>query len=200
MAWHELTSEKPVAKREYLAIVKQKEIITKKVKDFEETFKGANFENETQYRIVTDKNFSALVVLEYLLNNYEIEEIYLAIYRMNLPAVYKIQEIAQNDKIQMTILVSSFFRENKKYEKWTRELELFCNDKTNVDLKFAWSHAKVILCKTKCGKNMIVEGSGNLSDNARIEQYLIENNKKVYNFHKTWIDDVTDRRAKKHNN
>lgn len=199
MAWHELTNAKPIEKREYIAVAKQNQAIALKLKDFEQTFAGAKFEEGIQYRIVTEKNFSALVVLDYLLNKYQIDEIYLAIYRMNLPAVYRIKEIADQNNLNLTILVSSFFRENKKYEKWTRELELYCADKTNVNLKFAWSHAKVILCKTSCDKYIIVEGSGNLSDNARIEQYLIENNEQIYNFHKTWINDVADRRTKDDN-
>jgi len=39
----------------------------------------------------------------------------------------------------------------------------------------------------ECGKHIVFEGSGNLSDNARIEQYILENNKQAYEFHKNWI-------------
>lgn len=40
---------------------------------------------------------------------------------------------------------------------------------------------------TKDNRHIVFEGSGNLSDNARIEQYLIEDNETTYNFHKEWI-------------
>jgi hypothetical protein len=35
-----------------------------------------------------------------------------------------------------------------------------------------------------------MRGSGNMSTNARIEQYIYENNKEVFDFHKGWMDEV----------
>ena len=32
------------------------------------------------------------------------------------------------------------------------------------------------------------EGSGNCTDNARIEQFLYENNRQTYDFHAAWTD------------
>lgn len=40
------------------------------------------------------------------------------------------------------------------------------------------------------GNHFVFEGSGNMSDNARIEQYLYENNQKTFNFHKQWMNDL----------
>ena len=51
------------------------------------------------------------------------------------------------------------------------------------------SHAKVILVKTT-ENYYILEGSMNLSVNARIEQLTFENSEKIYNFHKEWINEV----------
>lgn len=43
----------------------------------------------------------------------------------------------------------------------------------------------------------VFEGSGNMSDNARIEQYIYENSKEMYEFHRKWmLQLVTDTRAK----
>jgi hypothetical protein len=139
----------------------------------------------TQYRIVTTKNMNALTAIYALLQNHEPEEIIIAIYRMNQPAVAKI--ISLSETVPISVLISSFFRENKKYENWTRMLETQAKQIENLSVGFAWSHAKVTLIKTKCGKHIVFEGSGNLSDNARIEQYILENNKQAYEFHKNWI-------------
>lgn len=192
MAWHNLKKADQPTKREYLADQKQRRYIAEKVRDFENVFTNGVLP-DVQYRLVTEKNFSSLVVLEYFLSRYEVKEMILAIYRMNLPAVNRLKEIVEQG-IPTTILVSSFFRENKKYEKWTRELELFCDKNKNVELKFAWSHAKVFLCQTACKRFFVLEGSGNLSDNARIEQYLLEDNEQMYAFHKKWIYEVMDKR------
>ena len=98
-----------------------------------------------------------------------------------------IKSIIEKGNIQCSILLSSFFRENKKYERWCEELITYSNTKENVNVSFAVNHAKVFLAKTKDNRYIVFEGSGNLSDNARIEQYLIEDNEITYNFHKEWI-------------
>ena len=166
------------------AMVKYANLITKSVRYLEEI---ADFDlpEGTQYRIVTTKNMNALTAIYALLQNHEPEEIIIAIYRMNQPAVAKI--ISLSETVPISILISSFFRENKKYENWTRMLETQAKQIENLSVGFAWSHAKVTLIKTKCGKHIVFEGSGNLSDNARIEQYILENNKQAYEFHKNWI-------------
>ena len=41
-----------------------------------------------------------------------------------------------------------------------------------------------------------MKGSGNMSDNARIERYVYENNKEVSEFHKEWIGELCNEKAK----
>ena len=100
------------------------------------------------------------------------------------------KSIIDSGDIKCTILLSSFFRENKRYEKWAEELLMYANNKKDVNICFAVNHAKVFIAKTKDLRHIVFEGSGNLSDNARIEQYLIEDNEMTYNFHKEWITNV----------
>ena len=60
----------------------------------------------------------------------------------------------------------------------------------------AWTHTKILCCRI--GKDYyVIEGSGNLSNNARIEQYLFEKSKEAFMFHKDWIMNVADFSAKK---
>jgi hypothetical protein len=186
MDWFDLNKKEST--REYLARIKYEKIVAKKAESFLDIVGDELVEN-VQYRFVTDNSFNAITVIEYLLKSNEIEEIYIAIYRMNYQSVLKIKEIVESG-IRCNIVISSFFRENKKYEKWANELIQFSSSNDNINISFAWNHAKVFLAKTKDNKFVVFEGSGNLSDNARIEQYLIENNKNTYNFHKQWIDDI----------
>ena len=140
-----------------------------------------------QYRMVTEQSFNAIVVIDFLLKRYELIEIYIAVYRMNEQSVNKLKSIIDAGNIKCSILLSSFFRENKRYERWAEELIMYAEKKENVEVSFAVNHAKVFIAKTKDLKFIVFEGSGNLSDNARIEQYLIEDNETTYNFHKEWI-------------
>ena len=42
--------------------------------------------------------------------------------------------------------------------------------------------------ETNQGNHYVVEGSGNMSQNGQYEQYIFENNKPVYDFHKNWME------------
>ena len=195
MSWYDLNNkeeeekEQEVNTREYLAKVKYDKIICKKASNFKDIV-GVNLEQNTQYRIVTDMSFNAITVLRYLLEYYNINEIYIVVYRMNNKSFDYLKSIIEKDNIKTGLIVSSFFRENKQYERWAKEIEIISENKENVKTTFCNNHAKVFLTKTTCGKHIVFEGSGNLSDNSRIEQYIFEDNESVYNFHKKWIDDI----------
>jgi len=190
MAWYDLSGEKETTK-EYLARVKYEEIVCKKVKSFMEIVDCELLKN-VQYRLVTEQSFNAIVVINYFLKIYDVTEIYIAVYRMNIQAVNQIKKILDEGKIKCFFVLSSFFRENKKYEKWSRELVLYSQQKDNMKVLFAWNHAKVTLIRTADNRHIVFEGSGNLSDNARIEQYIIEDNEATYNFHKNWITNIIE--------
>jgi len=195
MSWYDLNykeeeeKEQEVNAREYLAKIKYDKIICKKASNFKDIV-GVNLEQNTQYRIVTDKSFNAITVVSYLLEYYNIDEIYMVVYRMNNKSFDYLKSIIEKDNIKTGLIVSSFFRENKRYERWAKEIKILSENTENVKTSFCNSHAKVFLAKTTCGKHIVFEGSGNLSDNARIEQYIFEDNESVYNFHKKWIDDI----------
>lgn len=188
MAWYDL-NEKKETKKEYLARVEYEKLICKKANSFMDIVDG-ELEEGVQYRIITERGFNAISVIKYLAKFYEIVEIYIAVYRMNQLAVNTITDFIDNKNINCSIILSSFFRENKKYERWSENLIAYADGKNNVSISFAWNHAKVFLAKTKDERHIVFEGSGNLSDNARIEQYLIEDCKTTYEFHKQWIDEI----------
>jgi hypothetical protein len=188
MAWYDL-NKKTETKREYLARIKYDNIIALRAKSFMDIV-GTDLRPNIQYRIITEHGFNAISVIEYLTKFNKLKEIYICVYRMNQQSVNKIIEFVDDENIKCNILLSSFFRENKRYEKWSKDLIAYSINKENVNIKFAWVHAKVFLTLTEDNKYIVFEGSGNLSDNARIEQYIIENNRNVYEFHKKWINDI----------
>ena len=190
MAWYDLDeAEKTESKKEYLARIKYDNIIFKKAKSFMDIVDGELLDG-VQYRIITEQGFNAITVIKYLSEMYALTDIYIAVYRMNEKAVQKLIDFIERDGININIVLSSFFRENKRYEKWCHDLISFSENRKHVKVTFAWSHAKVFLAKTTDNKHIVFEGSGNLSDNARIEQYIIENNKKSYEFHRQWISEI----------
>lgn len=192
MAWYDLhkdeEKEDTGTKAQYLARVKYDTIVCERAKSFEKILSG-EIEQNVQYRLISTLAFNAIVVLQFLTEKYIIDELFLVIYRMNEKSVNKFKELI-DENVKGGILVSSFFRNNKIYEKWAKNLVSYCEGNKNMKISFAVTHAKIFILKTKCGKHIVFEGSGNFSDNARIEQYLIEDNEIVYNFHKKWISDI----------
>jgi len=190
--WWDLQNREPASKKELVAKIKYDRIVINSVKNFNEIVDNELKEN-VQYRFVTEMSFNALTVLSSILQKYEVENIYIAIYRMNQKSVNKLIELISENKIYCNIILSSFFRENKRYEKWANDLILFAQKSENAKVVFEWNHTKIFLAKTKCDKYIVFEGSGNLSDNARIEQYLLENNKQTFLFHQNWMEKILNK-------
>ena len=187
MAWYDLTTTE--TKREYLARVKYDKIVCERASNFQDIV-GGELKEGMQYRLVTDMSFNAITVVEYLLKYYKINELYIVVYRMNNKSFDYLRKIIEADAIKTGFIVSTFFRANKQYERWAKEIKILSDTTRNIKTTFCNSHAKVFLAKTTCGKHIVFEGSGNLSHNERIEQYIFENNKEVYEFHKQWIDAI----------
>lgn len=144
-----------------------------------------------QYRIITEKQFNAFAFLLTLLESEVIEEMYLAIYRINEPTVTSIIDYIVTGKIKKaSFVISNFFNQTKKPEKWAIKLKMFCDENENCHHAYVHNHAKVVAAKTQSGF-YVFEGSGNMSDNARIEQYIYENCEQSFLFHKNWITELT---------
>ena len=144
-----------------------------------------------QYVIVTEKQFNAFALICGLMENNTIDEIHLAIYRINQPTVQAIIDFIEAGKIKRgTFVISSFFNQTKKPERWAIMLRDYCQKNKDFHHIYTHNHAKVLIARV--GENHYVfEGSGNMSDNARIEQYRYENNKQVFDFHKDWMTSIS---------
>lgn len=146
-----------------------------------------------QYRIITEKQFNAFSLIIHVLEEEMIEELYVAIYRINQPTVESIIDFIEVGKIKSaTFVISNFFNQTKKPEKWAKLLCEFAKKNENVKHIYTHNHAKVVAMRTDKSNYYVFEGSGNMSDNARIEQYIYDNNEGVYNFHKEWMSNITE--------
>ena len=146
-----------------------------------------------QYRIITEKSFNAFSLILAVLEKYIIEDLYVAIYRINEPSVISLIDFIESGKIKKAhFVISNFFNQTKKPEVWAKKLKDFASGRDNVFHSYVHNHSKVVAILTNEGDHFVFEGSGNMSDNARIEQYIYDNNQDVYNFHKEWIGRITN--------
>lgn len=144
-----------------------------------------------QYRIITEKQFNVYALILYVLESEIIEELYLAIYRINEETVQSIIDFIDSGKIKKaTFIISNFFNQTKKPEKWAIKLREYCEGNKNTNHIYIHNHSKVLAIRTISDNYYVFEGSGNMSDNAKIEQYVFENNKDVFDFHKEWMSNL----------
>ena len=168
-------------------INKYNNLLFKSIRNFSE-IADIELKINEQIRIITNKNMNAISLIALYTKKYIFTEMYIAVYRMNsFTAKWLINFIKANENTNVNIIISNFFRANKNYQQWAEYIYNSSLENKNLNAKFVNNHAKIFLGQTKCNKHIVFEGSGNLSDNARIEQYMLEDNQEVYNFHKSWM-------------
>lgn len=137
-----------------------------------------------QFRIVTQKAVNSFDFILAILHDETIEELICAFYRIGKKVIQEIKDLQEKGNIQHV-----HFLVNDAIPKLTPDcynlLKSLETDK--FVLRLENNHTKIILIKTNLGNHYIIEGSGNLSINARIEQYSFDNNKELFDFHKNWI-------------
>jgi len=145
-----------------------------------------NFNNELTIpspgeiiKIRTQKQHNAFTYILALKEKYKtIDSLTILTFNINEKTLYVLDDWLKNGtlkKLCLCVSESISFRMPKRYE------YIINNFKGKADIIFAWNHAKIALIK--CQDNYyVVEGSGNYSDNAEIEQYIFENSKESYDF------------------
>lgn len=130
----------------------------------------------------SEKAFNAFTFIPWLAKNYFIEEIFASTYSISRRVVEAIQQMQSSGQIgEVTLLISDSMP--KRNPKTVDVIEAVANGNPNFNIKYHWNHSKVSLIKTK-EFWLILEGSGNWSENAQVEQYVFANDENVYNFRK----------------
>lgn len=158
------------------------------IKNVEEV--GLPMPNE-QVRLITFRSFNASVFFAYLCQKTTIEHIAISVYSINHEAATLIDRLVKERKIQRVTMLMSNLRNKAHREKEHLTRQLFVNN-PNIDLFFAKTHAKIAVTKCACGNYYCLEGSGNMSYNSRIEQYVLDNSKGLYEFTVGWMEEIRE--------
>ncbi len=147
--------------------------------------------------IIPKKNEQSIIVTQRAVNSFdfilamiakhhEIDELIISFYRIGKKVINEIDSLFEKKLIpKVHLLINDGFPKlvpdcyNRIKELEGKSMQLFIEN----------THTKIILMK--CKDNFyVIQGSGNLSINARIEQYIFFNDKNVYDFHKNWITNI----------
>jgi len=171
-------------------ITKFKNTHIEKIKNLEEMFFLPKSGEES--RLITQGSFNMFTIMMYLYKEIGIiDEMYLTTFNMKEVVISTIFEMLEEKKIKkLRIMISESInhRMPKRIEQLKKSVEKN-KIEHDVKLKLNWNHSKIML--VRIGNIFyVLEGSGNLSDNAQIEQYLITNSEEIYKFHKKWMDET----------
>lgn len=143
-----------------------------------------------QFRLITRRTFNAIQFLEYIVSEEKkILDLRMAIYSINYYAARLLLAMIDKEDIEKVDILMSSLRNKAHREKEEIVKNLFI-EHPKISLFFCSSHAKIFSCRTAKGNFYTLEGSGNLANNSRIEQYVIDNDKDLYEFSCSWMDDI----------
>lgn len=149
-------------------------------------------EKDEHFRLITHNAFNAFSWIDFLCDKFEVfEEVYITSYNFGeapIKLLFEKFDTGIFEKLYLVISESIRFRMKDRFA----QLKNGVLERKNPRLKMAgvWNHSKIILMKPKNSENyFVIEGSGNFSENAYIEQYSFDNSEQIYKFHKFWIDE-----------
>ena len=143
-----------------------------------------------QIRCITKRSFNVVAFIKHITDIEPIEDAIFVIYSINHEAAKIINDLVTEGKIKKVKILMSTLR-NKAHRKKEQLTKDFFVNNPNIELIFLQSHAKIFAMQTK-SNYYIIEGSGNLSYNSRIEQYVIDNSKQIYQFTVNWVNEIVE--------
>lgn len=145
-----------------------------------------------QLRLVTLEDFNAFTFVPLLIRERgRIDHLFAAMYSISQDVTLTLAAMLEEGAIgRIDLLISETI--NFRFPARIRELVEQANmrrDRFRVGV--ARNHAKISMMQCG-GDHFIVEGSGNWCHNARIEQYVFENSRPMWEFHAAWIGALLD--------
>lgn len=176
----------------YIRAKKVETVSAKRVKysNARKLAKQIKLEDNTRWDVIVPGNFIFGDLIEAFVveNNAKIKEMTISTLSMddnNIDSLRNLYEWNRLDKLN--IVISNFFYAHERHS-----LMPYMIDELDIDNKFqvavAAIHTKIVLMETTGGKKIVMSGSANLRSSDNIEQFTIEENKELYDFHKEWHD------------
>jgi hypothetical protein len=137
-------------------------------------------ESEEFFFLQSDNSFNAFTFIPVVLENQSAKNMFVTTYSINKRVINALVELHKNGLVdEITLLVSDTMLSRNTVV--TDLLAAVNRQYANINVLFAWVHAKVCLIETK-DAHYVIEGSGNWNENAYYEQYVFANSKGLYDF------------------
>lgn len=145
-------------------------------------------ESDEFFFLQTDKQFNAFTFIPFILQNESAKRLLATTYSINKRVIEALCDLHKEGLVdEITLLVSDTML--KRNPVTTDLLSAVNREYANINVLFGWSHAKVCLIETK-NAHYIIEGSGNWSENAAYEQYILANCKRLFGFREKLFTEI----------
>ena len=178
----DLNSTQRIKGRSLATLNKHKEKLLKRYDELKDNMTHVN-DNECLH-IISSDNFGSIELLKYYIEHYDIDELIITTWSFNQTFVDLIKSL--NCKIIFYVDKSIKKRKSSLYN----QMAQLGIDKKIVLKTHYKLHSKVTLISTNCNNKYVIESSANYSENHRIENYTVTNDKQLFNFHKNWMDEI----------
>ena len=136
----------------------------------------------------SDNSFNAFTFIPWIVAKKKVKHLYASTYSINKRVITALMELHRQGFVdKITLLVSDTML--KRNMQTADLLAAQAKEYPNLNVLFAWVHAKVALLETP-EDHYVIEGSGNWSENAYYEQYTAANSKGLFDFRKKLFTDV----------
>ena len=125
--------------------------------------------------------WSSCSLIMFIADKEIIEELTITTLRAGVKETQALIDLYDDGRIKnIHIIMSKVAKANKVYA-YHSQIKSIIGDR-NVKISYINNHSKVILAKTK-ENYYVIETSSNLNENPKIEQFIICNDKEVYNYY-----------------
>ncbi len=137
---------------------------------------------EEFFFLQTDSSFNAFTFIPMVAMSQGIGELFASTYSINIRVIDALIELHDGGHVkEITLLISDSLI--KRNPKTIDHLSALVSSRPNIKILYSWNHSKVCIMKTSLA-HYVVEGSGNWSENALYEQYVLANSEQLFAFRK----------------
>ena len=150
-------------------------------------------EKSESLHLISSDNFGSIELLEVLRKRFKIDYICLSTWSYNDNFVQIVKSMLQ-EGVEFVFIVDKSMKTRKAH--LYAQMITLMHEFDNLTKKIHHMiHSKVTLIKSK-NVFLSIEASANYSNNTRIENFTITNDEQLFNFHKTWMNEIVDKTLK----
>jgi len=134
--------------------------------------------------IVTQGAINAFSFVQYFCVIDTVKSLDIAIYRIGMQTLNDLLYLMDRGRIEQCNILVNDNTNRMKPQIWSKLIDE-SKKRDNFNVWAQNSHAKIIVVETD--RHYVIEGSGNLSDNARVEQYTVTKSRELAEWHREWL-------------